>query len=45
MQSQKSSGGYWVLLGLVALLVTPMAIGYYVIPSEPQPTVHADAAN
>jgi hypothetical protein len=45
MNSQKSSGGYWMLLGLVALLAAPMAVGYYVIPSEPAPTVHADATN
>ena len=45
MQSQKNSGGYWMLFGLIALLSAPMAIGYYVMPSTPQPTVHADAAN
>jgi hypothetical protein len=45
MQTQKSTGGYWMLLGLVVLLAAPLAVGYYVIPSAPASTVHADAAN
>lgn len=44
MKTQKSSGGYWMLFGLVALLAAPMAVGYYVLPSAPQATVHAEAA-
>jgi len=29
VESQKSSAGYWMLIGLVALLALPMIVGHF----------------
>ena len=41
--SEKSTGGLWMIVGIVAMLAIPMVIGHYTIAAAPEPTVHADA--
>ncbi len=40
--SQKSSGGYWMIFGIVALLAMPMVVDHFV--NAPAPELHADAS-
>lgn len=40
-ESNNSSGGYWVLLGLFALLAAPVVIDYIVHPSAANAEVEA----
>ncbi len=45
MKSQTNFGGYWMLLGLVALLAAPMAIGYLALPkASAEPVIQASIA-
>ena len=45
MKSQKNNNGIWMLVGLVMLLATPVAIGYFTAHTATQDSLHADAAN
>lgn len=45
MKSNYNYNGFWMLLGLVAMLVVPMAVGYVTIHPTPSVTLHANAAN
>jgi len=39
-----SNGGYWMVAGLVALLMLPPVIGHFVMKTEVAPSLHAEAS-
>lgn len=45
MKSEKNYNGLWMLVGLVALLSLPMAIGYFTLLPVAEAPLHANASN
>ncbi len=43
-ETKSMTGGLCMLAALVALLVLPMAFGYYTMKAELKNTIHADAS-
>lgn len=39
-----STGGYWMLVGLVLLIGLPPVVGHFFMNAEAAPSVHADAS-
>ena len=42
--SNKNSGGLWMVVGLVAILVMPLVVDHFVRTPSPDPVLHADAS-